>query len=225
MLSLAALVAMAIPPPIELPTTMLAARASTYPPCKPTDFSCVTAVKVKVPTPLPLEALVRVNVSSVNPSDVDLEKSLGKLWGTLGVDFAGEVVSKGPLCSNLEVGDMVWGTTVGAYAEYTTVICPITGKLKGSDPQALGTLAEVGTTSAEALQKAGAPWRASDNFTVVITSGSGGTGFVAIQLAKAYGARTVVTAVGGQANAAFVKSLGADVVVDYHESDAYSPST
>ena len=75
-------------------------------------------------------------------------------------------------------------------------------------------------TSAEALKKAGAPWEPSRNLTVVVTSGSGGTGFAAIQLAKAYGAGTVVTATSG-ANADFVKSIGADRVVDYHQHQLF----
>ena len=48
------------------------------------------------------------------------------------------------------------------------------------------------------LQKTGAPWTGRQNVTVVVTSGSGGTGFIALQLAKhVYGASTVVTATTG----------------------------
>lgn len=59
-----------------------------------------------------------------------------------------------------------------------------------------------------------------ENLTVVVTSGQGGTGFMAIQLAKALGATHVVTAATG-AGVDFVKSLGADVVVDYHKQDLF----
>ena len=105
----------------SLPSTMLAVRVANFTPCvKPAFQQCLETSTVKVPKPLPLEALVRVNVSSVNPSDVDIAEGrvVGKLFGTLGVDFGGVVVAKGWLCSNLEVGDAVWGMTVGAYAEY-----------------------------------------------------------------------------------------------------------
>ena len=90
------------------PTTMLAARVgNSTSPCEPPTFSCIEVKTVKVPSPLPGEALVRVNVSSVNPSDVDIVKGASaKLFGTLGVDFAGVVVAKGALCS-LEVDDAV----------------------------------------------------------------------------------------------------------------------
>ena len=77
---------------------------------------------------------------------------------------------------------------------------------------AAGTIPGVGLSSLFALKKTGAPWSKS-NLTVVVTSGAGGTGFVGIQLAKAYGAAHVVTATSSD-NIAFVKSLGADTVVD-----------
>ena len=43
-----------------------------------------------------------------------------------------------------------------------------------------------------------------------------------LQLAKAYGAGTVITATGGQANIDFLKSIGADIVVDYHQHELFS---
>ena len=202
---------------LSTPTTMLAARASTIKPCTAaTNFDCIKLVNISVPSPGPHEAIVRVNVSSVNPSDVDVEENLGRLFGTLGVDVAGVVVEKGEKCDNLEIGDKVWSYTKGAYAQYAFVICAITGKLGDVEPRDIGTLGEVGTTSSQALRKTGAPWDAAKNLTVVITSGSGGTGFVGIQLAKAYGAGKIITACSA-ANIPFVKSLGADVAVDYHQ--------
>eukprot|EP00658_Telonema_sp_P-2_P033624 TRINITY_DN24642_c0_g1_i1.p1 TRINITY_DN24642_c0_g1~~TRINITY_DN24642_c0_g1_i1.p1 ORF type:complete len:349 (-),score=75.18 TRINITY_DN24642_c0_g1_i1:498-1544(-) len=220
----------AAPVPTTLPSTMLAAKDTGSTPCvKPVhgqtsgSFDCVQTSTSTVPKPIIFQALVRVNVSSVNPSDVDMvEGRLGKIMGTLGVDFAGEVVAVGPLCSKLKVGDAVWGATLHAYAEYAIVVCALTSKLGDVSPRHVGTLPEVSMTSAQALKKAGAPWDPSKNVTVVITSGSGGTGFVAIQLAKSYGAAKVITATGGPANIAFLKSIGADVVVDYHQADVFS---
>jgi len=206
----------------NVPSTMQAAHVGSTPCSKPY-FHCIEMETVKVPTPLPGEALVRVNVSSVNPSDVDIvEGSFGKLFGKLGADFSGQVVSVGPLCSKLEVGDAVWGVTLHSYAEYVIVICALTSKLGDTNPRDVGTLPEVSLTSAQALKKTGAPWDKAKNLTVVITSGSGGTGFVAIQLAKAYGAGTVITAAGGDAGVAFCKAYGADIVSDYHVSDIWS---
>merc|ERR1711871_425067 len=223
-LALSAVVS-ALPVLDDIPQTMLAARSNST--CqKHGDFaSCIEVVTVKTPKPMIGEALVRMSTSSVNPSDCDIVEGLaGRLIGTrLGVDFAGEVVSKGALCSNLQVGDKVRGATLGAFAEYAIVYCAITGKLGDSvSPAAVGTLPEVSMTSAEALKKTGAPWGKAKNYTVVITSGSGGTGFVGVQLAKAYGAGKVITATSGAANIDFVKSIGADVVIDFKEQDIFS---
>jgi NADPH:quinone reductase-like Zn-dependent oxidoreductase len=67
-------------------------------------------------------------------------------------------------------------------------------------------------TSLGALRSAGAPWNVGT--VVLITAGTGGTGYTAVQLAKALGASQIVTAATGE-GIAFAKSIGADVVVDY----------
>lgn len=106
------------------------------------------------------------------------------------------------------------------------------------------------TIALQAFRKTGAPWDvgSSTNFTVVVTSGDGGTGFVALQMAKfSYNASTVVTAgSSGECSAvcaefestvtvfwltptwhvctdhfAFLKQMGADHVVDYHQQDVF----
>jgi len=190
---------------------------------KPHFGNCINIESVKTPKPILGEALIKMTASSVNPSDLDIvEGSFGRLFGTLGADFAGEVVEVGPLCGKLAVGDKVWGCSKGTYSEYAIVFCALTGKLGTVSPADVGTLPEVGMTSAEALKKTGAPWDPAKNLTVVVTSGSGGTGFVGIQIAKAYGAGKIITATSGAANIAFVKSLGADQVVDYHQQEIFS---
>ena len=71
-------------------------------------------MRPQTPKPVAGEALVRVNSSSVNPSDVDAAVRFGKDFGIYGVDVAGVVVSVGPDCPRLAVGDKVWGCTKGA---------------------------------------------------------------------------------------------------------------
>jgi NADPH:quinone reductase-like Zn-dependent oxidoreductase len=60
----------------------------------------------------------------------------------------------------------------------------------------------------------------SANLTIAITSGQGGTGFMGIQLAKALGAKHVVTAASGS-GIAMVKALGADQVFDYTKVELF----
>jgi NADPH:quinone reductase-like Zn-dependent oxidoreductase len=101
-----------------------------------------------------------------------------------------------------------------------------------------GTVPIVGGTSLQCLQclpasntdcSRGSPSRPSSgasplplaNLTVVITSGSGGTGYLAIQMAKALGAARVITAATGAGPMAWVRACGADVVVDYMLHDIF----
>merc|ERR1712136_615631 len=111
------------------------------------------------------------------------------------------------------------GTVQGAYAQYALANCSLTTlkPLSASFVEA-GTIPVVGLTSLQCLQKTGAPWASKP--TVVVTSGQGGTGFIGIQLAKALGAGTVITAATGD-GIDFVKGLGADIVVDYHEQNVF----
>lgn len=139
--------------------------------------------------------------------------------GTLGNDGAGVIATVGG-CSGLKVGDEVWGGINGAYAEYALASCnAIAKKPKSLSFVDAGSIPVVGVTSLECLQAAGLPSKKS-NLTVVITSGQGGTGFIGIQIAKALGATRVIIAAHG-AGIGLVKSLGADIVVDYKEQNIF----
>jgi NADPH:quinone reductase-like Zn-dependent oxidoreductase len=146
------------------------------------------------------------------------------------MDMAGTVVALGPgTTGRIVKGDEVWADSggvsgdSGGMAEYAVVNEAQTGK----KPQSLnfteaGTIPLVALTAIEMLQKTGAPWVKRTNVSVVVTSGTGGTGFMAVQLAKhAYNAATVVTAASGADNIAFAKSIGADVVVDYATTEVF----
>jgi NADPH:quinone reductase-like Zn-dependent oxidoreductase len=112
------------------------------------------------------------------------------------------------------------GGELGAYAEYAVAdesqvaLKPPTLSFVEAASLPLATL-----TSYQALVKAGAPW--SGNKTVLVTSGSGGTGFVGIQLAKALGATKVISVTSAD-NFPFVKECGADEIYDYTKGDVFS---
>merc|ERR1719450_440028 len=107
----------------------------------------------------------------------------------------------------------------GAYAQYALATCSLT-TLKPFSLSLVeaGTIPIVGGTSLQCLQEAGAPWTSKP--TVVVTAGQGGTGFIGVQLAKALGAASVITAATGD-GIDFVKSLGADKVIDYKKQDIF----
>ena len=102
-----------------------------------------------------------------------------------GFDAAGVVAAVGPNSVGFEVGDRVWGFGgYGGQAEYVSrpaaVLAKLPAKRSGHpdpiDMETIGTVPTVGITMVGALRRAGAPWDPSDNKTVIITAGNGGTG-------------------------------------------------
>ena len=126
------------------------------------------------------------------------------------MDLSGTVVAVGSNCSRIRVGDKVWAdvggvtTDTGAMAQYAVLEEEQVGLAPSSlSPIEAGTIPLVGLTSLEMWQKiwAAYPKGPTANLTVVVTSGSGGTGFISIQLAKrAYLAGTVITSTSGDEN-------------------------
>merc|ERR1711934_43705 len=215
-----------------VPTSMLAAQGTGVGCTKP-GYSCVIERHIPIPSPGSTQLLVRMHSSSANPADADqVEPGCSTGYfpcsnNTLGVDGAGLVVSVGARCQGFNPGDEVWGFFAGAYAQYAVAECestegsPNVNTVIGAKPanlglQDAGTIPIVGGTAFSMLRAAGFPY-SQPNLTVVITAGQGGTGFMAIQLSKALGASTVITAATGD-GIAFVKQLGADHVVDFHET-------
>lgn len=158
----------------------------------------------------------------MNPVNIDLVE-YPHAAGGVGTDVAGVVMGLGASedCQHLALGDEVWSSSGAAYADFAVAPCKGTGlKPSGLSFADAGTMPCVAVTSLECLQATGAPWANRTNVTVVITSGQGGTGFMAIQLAKALSASHVVTAASG-AGISFVNSLGADMVVDYTKQNIF----
>lgn len=170
-----------------------------------------------VPTPGLGEVLVRVQAVSINPVDTKVRRNgpLPTLPAVLGWDVSGEVVAVGPFVNEFAVGDEVFGMLAfpeqpGAYAEYVLARAgDITIKpaaLSHADAAAM-TLAAL--TAEQALEKM--DLRAGQR--ILIHAGAGGVGHYAVQLARARGAHVIATA--SAHNMDFVRSLGADEVIDY----------
>lgn len=210
--------------------TMRSVRAGV---CEKPFTSCVHVRQVAVPSPKQGQALIAINGSSVNPSDVDTVEAGGCILGC-GNDMSGTVVECNG-CERLKVGDEVWGFAHPAYSDYVATPESQTALKPRSLPMAqAGTIPEVGLTSLFSLKRTGAaslpgtpmpknsPWHGRSNLTVVITAGSGGTGFIGIEIAKAYGAVNIATATTGANAIAFVKKLGATYVTDYMREDIFA---
>lgn len=194
----------------------------------------VSVIDFDVPQPGKGEVLVEVHASNINPVDYKIVSMAGLLWSyphKLGSDLSGVVVAVGPGCKRLKVGDEVWGeaTTIleaihtgGTYAQYAAVSESILGvKPKSLNMLEAGAFPMVSLTGYESLTwAAGGAQFKQTNATVLVLGGSGGTGHMGIQLAKAMGAGYVITTCSG-AHFDFVKGLGADMAIDYHVHQYY----
>ncbi|WLR42083.1 NAD(P)-dependent alcohol dehydrogenase [Bacillus carboniphilus] len=176
------------------------------------------------------QLLVRVHATTVSSGDSRMRRGNRKslpLWPiskmaiglrkpknpVLGMDFAGEVVSKGKNVSRLRQGDHVYGFPGkgGSNAEYIKVSEESSVTVKPSN-MTFEEAASVpfGAVSALFFLRKGKIKKGDD---ILIYGASGSVGTYAIQLAKYYGAK--VTGVCSTENVEMVKSLGADDVVDY----------
>lgn len=167
------------------------------------------------------DVLIEVHAAAVNLLDAKLRNGEFKLilpYHTplvLGHDVAGVVVRVGPQVRQFKVGDEVYARAddfrIGTFAERIAVReDSVAIKPKNISMEEAASIPLVGLTAWQALvEKA----RVKKGQKVFIQAGSGGVGTFAIQLAKHLGATVATTTSAG--NTALVKSLGADVIVDY----------
>jgi NADPH:quinone reductase-like Zn-dependent oxidoreductase len=171
------------------------------------------------------EVLVEVHAAGVNQLDTKLRDGEFKLILpyrlplVLGHDVAGVVVEVGSRVRQFKPGDEVYARTddfrIGTFAQFVPVKeASLAFKPKNLTMEEAASIPLVGLTAWQALiEKA----KLKKGQRVFIQAGSGGVGTFAIQLAKHLGATVATTT--SAANASLVKSLGADVVVDYKTQD------
>ena len=176
-------------------------------------------VEAPVPRAKKGEVLVRVHAAGVNP--VDWRIRSGQFGGliplphVLGYDFSGTVAGLGDGVTGYAVGDAVFGmlplNAPGAYAGYVAADArAIARKPERLDHRQAAALPMPALTAAQALFSTA---KLQAGQTVLIHGGAGGVGHVAIQLAKAEGARVIATGSGARRD--FILGLGADEFVDY----------
>lgn len=138
---------------------------------------------------------------------------------TLGSDVAGMVEAVGPQVMEFQPGDSVFGTCFGtgngSFAEYAVARADRLAQMpvNASFEQA----AVVPVSALTALQALRDHGRVQLGQRVLIIGASGGVGSFAVQIAKAFGAE--VTGVCSTSKVDFVRSLGADEVIDYSATD------
>lgn len=131
-----------------------------------------------------------------------------------GRDAAGTVVAVGALVTRFAVGDEVFGVAPGSFAEYA--VAPEAKLAHKPAGLSFAQAAVVPISGGSALQALDAG-RVQAGQEVLVNGASGGVGSYAVQLAKAAGA--TVTGVAGPAKLDFVRSLGADRVLDHTRDD------
>jgi putative PIG3 family NAD(P)H quinone oxidoreductase len=178
-------------------------------------------VERPVPQPGAGEVLVRVAAAGVNRPDIMQRRGAiavpAGVTDVLGLEISGEVVAVGPGVSDAHIGQQVAAlVSGGGYAQYCLAqaghCLPIPA---GVDAVAAAALPETAFTVWHNLFERG---RLGPGETVLIHGGASGIGSLAIQLARAVGATVVATA-GGPAKIEFLRSLGADIAVDYRKED------
>jgi NADPH:quinone reductase-like Zn-dependent oxidoreductase len=171
------------------------------------------------------DVLVQIHAAGVNLLDSKIRSGEFKLILSyrmpliLGHDVAGVVVRVGPRVRRFKLGDEVYARPadgrIGAFAEFIAIKeDDVAIKPKALSMEEAASIPLVGLTAWQALiEKAGL----KKGQKVFIQAGSGGVGTFAIQLAKHVGATVATTTSTDNVN--LVRSLGADIVVDYKKDD------
>jgi NADPH:quinone reductase-like Zn-dependent oxidoreductase len=175
--------------------------------------------------------LVRVRAASVNAGDWHLMRGdpflsrvmfggiLKPKIQILGMDIAGQVEAVGKDVTQFQVGDEVFGDLsecgFGAFAEYACATeAALSLKPTNISFEQAATIPGAALTALQGLRDCG---HIKSGQEVLINGAAGGVGSFAVQIAKAFGAQ--VTAVCSTNKMEMVKSLGADQIVDYTQTD------
>lgn len=194
------------------------------------DFGGVEVLKYREhpkPSPGKGEVLIRIRAAGVNPVDWKIREGLLKTrlphqFPVIpGWDVAGTIAALGPGCRRFKKGEAVYAYARkpvikdGCYAEF--VVLP--EKQVARKPATLNFV-QAASIPLAALTAWQCLFDAADlqkGQTVLIHAGAGGVGGFAVQFAKWKGARVLATA--SAANHEYVRSLGADEVMDYTQTD------
>ena len=171
------------------------------------------------------DVLVQVHAAGVNMLDNKIRDGEFKLILPfrlpliLGNDVAGVVVRVGSRVRRFKVGDEIYArpdqNRIGTFSEFVAINeADVAPKPKALTMEEAASIPLVGLTAWQALIERA---KLKKGQKVLIHAGSGGVGTIAIQLAKHVGATVATTA--SAANFDLVKSLGADVVIDYRKDD------
>ena len=183
-------------------------------------FDSLRLVTVEKPKPRAGEVLIEVKAAGLNFAEIELTRGRypahKPLPFIMGFEAAGIVVELGSRVANLRVGDKITAlVSSGGYAEYATA------DAGAAIPIPLGiSFAEAasipihGLTAYSLLKLAAKP---QTHETVLIQAAAGGVGLYLVQLAKIMGVGKVIALASSQRKLGLVKTLGADIAINYSE--------
>ncbi|TBG08312.1 zinc-dependent alcohol dehydrogenase family protein [Rhizobium leguminosarum] len=179
---------------------------------------------VQVPAVGPRQVRVRVHATAINPLDYQIRRGdyadYVPLPAIIGHDISGVIEELGAEVHEFAVGDEVYYTPkifggAGSYAEQHVADVELVGrKPRNLTHLEAASLTLVGGTVWEAFNQR-AQLKAAE--TILIHGAAGGVGTIAVQVAKAIGARVITTALARDHD--FVRSLGADEAIDFTAED------
>jgi len=185
----------------------------------------LTYEEIPVPEYGPGEILVRVHATGINPVDwktregYNKERRNTKFPLILGWDVAGAVAETGSLVSRFKTGDLIFAmadmTRNGAEAEYVVLKTDAAARVPGTI--SLEQAAAVPLAALTAWMMLFDKANLQPGQHILIHAASGGVGSFAVQLAKIAGAYVAGTT--SEANIDYVKSLGADEIINYKAED------
>ena len=168
--------------------------------------------QIPVPEPKEDEVLVRIQAAGVNPVDWKQRSGMNpNLPATPGIGLSGVVEKIGLGVTGFEPGQEVWGTGQGTYAEYA--IAPSNSLVSKPAGMSFEEAASIGIGVRTAWAALFESANLKEGQTILVQGAAGGVGMWGVQLARWKGARVIGTA--STRNIDFIKSLGADVAVDY----------
>ena len=182
------------------------------------DFtSAIDIIEDKIPEPTSKQILIRNKFAGVN-AGFDTLLCKGEIpYFTdtppidLGVEAVGEVVAVGAQVTDIVVGDAVVTTQRGGgYREYQVIDANLGFKVPEASPEIL-TLMPTGVSALVALEQVG---EMASQEVVMVTAAGGGTGHIAVQLAKLAGNHVIGTC-GSEAKYQLLKELGCDRIINY----------
>ena len=187
--------------------------------------SALKLEELEKPVPADNEVLVKVRAASVNPLDAHFLRHpfMRPLMARVskaktlrpGRDVAGEVEAVGKNVTQFKAGDEVFGACNGAFAEYACA-AESAFAIKPSEVS-FEQAASVPVAGLTALQGFRDKAQLQPGQRVLINGAAGGVGTFAVQIAKTLGAE--VTGVCSTRNVELVRSMGADIVIDYTRKD------